>query len=426
MAKPMLVTLPCVLLLLHFWPLRRVPGGPAGSRLQHLIVEKLPLVVLSILSAAATLMAQKQAIARLDWLPVTDRIANALVAYVVYVKQMFVPDALAPFYPRPAGGRPFLATVLAVCFLAGGTFLFAKLRRKTPALLVGWVWFLVTLLPVIGLVQVGEQAHADRYTYLPHIGLALMLVMALHEAPMPGWLSRRHVAAAGGLTLAALAFLTCRQTAHWRDSEALWRQALAVTRGNYIAHNNLGMVLADRGADAEAAAHFQRALDSKPNFAEAHNNLGTMLAGQGHLAEAIPHFEQAILQRKSYAEAHLNLGNALARGGHTALAIDHFNEALRLRPNSAKAHHSLAAVLVLERKTDEAVSHFQRAIELNPALADAHLNLGLVLFGRQQYDIAVEHFLRAAQLQPRNVEIRYRLGLARCARRGLSHRTRCL
>ncbi len=423
MSKPMLVTLPFVLLLLDYWPLARLrpqaagSGEPPAKSPASLLFEKIPFLVLAIISSVITLVVQQRAVANLEWLPWTARVGNAIVSYAVYAGQTVWPVGLAVFYPHPTGRVGVLNFALALAFLAGVCAVAFALRRRCPYWVVGWLWYLGMLVPVIGLVQVGEQARADRYTYLPQIGLYIMLTWTANALPWPARQRRWLLAGAGSIALVALAWSSWLQTAHWRNSESLWTRALARTTGNYVAHNNLGNALAEQGRAVEAATHFRRALEIKPDFAEAHNNLGTVLLEQGRNTEATQQFQKALSIRPGYAEAHYNLGNALAQQGQPAEAIGHFREALRTRPDSFKAHYGLGAALAVLRQHAEATLHFQRALQLKPGAADIHFNFGVVLAAQDRSAEAIQHFQRALEIQPENAEAHYRLGLTFQARR---------
>ena len=429
MSKPMLVTLPFLLLLLDYWPLGRfsaaapVPDNqgsnfaPRPAQLQnsnlprlHLLVEKAPFFLLAGASSAVTFCVQKTAGAMADMAPLswTARAANALVAYCRYLGKLFYPAKLAFFYPHPAHWPA--GTVLAAgLLLAAFTVLALGLRRSHPWALVGWFWFVGTLVPVIGLVQVGMQSMADRYNYIPSIGIILVCAWGAQELTQQR--RSRVVAvslAAAALTLLCLA-LTRRQVGYWRNSETLFRQALAVTENNYLACLLLGGALTDRGETEEAielyrravqiapfyqdgrniygnallskgrfeeaVIQFREALTLDPNSAEAHNGLGAVLKSQGQLDDAIGQFELAAALKPALVEAHSNLGNALALKGRFAEAIRQFEEALKLKPNFAEVQCDLAAALLETGRRNEAIIHLKEALRLKPGFADAEQQL---------------------------------------------------
>lgn len=400
MAKPMVVTLPCVLLLLDVWPLKRLGEGDAPWRhLRARVVEKIPFFVLSAACGVITLKTQTGAMTSTEVLPFWDRLGNALVSYVVYVRQLFWPLDLAVVYPHPQDGLPWWTVGLAAVALAAVTVAAVVLRRRMPFLLVGWLWYLGMLLPVIGLVQVGIQAHADRYTYLPHVGLLLMLAWGAAEA-WPHRLDRRGLAAAAGVAGLVLVGLARAQTAYWRDSESLWRMTLARTTNNSVAHCQLGVVLGRTGRTSEAAEHFRRAIAIQPGYAKAHNNLGSALRAQGRLTDALASFREALEIDPHYLEAHLNLAATLAVAGELAAAADEYRLALRDQPGSAAIHNDLGSVLLRQGRSDEAVEQYREALRLEPDHADAHCNLGLALGRRGDLDGAIEHFRRSLEIEP--------------------------
>jgi tetratricopeptide (TPR) repeat protein len=366
MSKPMLVTLPFVLLLLDYWPLERFTIYDLRFTIRRLAWEKVPFFVLSAASCGVTLLAQRQVIEPMEWLPLSLRISNVLVSYVTYLSQMFCPAGLAVFYPHPKTGLPLWEVTLSLILLAGISVGVLALRRMRPYLLVGWLWYLGMLVPVIGLVQVGGQGHADRYTYLPLIGVFVMLAWAAVDF-FPSWQYRRQVLGAGALgMILALMACTWKQTVYWRNSESLWIHTLACTTGNYVAHNNLGILLAERGRFAEAIERYQRALEIRPDYVEAHNNLGIVLAGQGRSAEAVEHYQRALEIKPAYPEAHYNLGNFLAKQGRSTEAIEHFQKALEIKPDSTKVHYRLALALKHQGRFEAAIVHYKKVLELEP------------------------------------------------------------
>lgn len=374
MAKPMIVTLPFVLLLLDVWPLRRPPG----------IWEKIPFFALSAAGAIVTYVVQQHsgAVGVLAAFPFGQRVENAVVSYVVYIAKMLWPTRLAAFYPYPSD-IPLWQAGLAAAALAGISILVLRSFRAYPYLAVGWLWYLGTLAPVIGLVQVGAQARADRYMYVPMVGLSIMLAWGVADL-----VRRRPRARPAAAVLAAAACLCCAvlaaaQVQHWRNSESLFEHALAVTGGNYVAHNNLGTALEEiPGRLPEAIAHYQSALRINPNSAEAHNNLGNAWAQlPGRLPEAIAQYEAALRIRPTYAAAHLNLGTVLMRTpGRLPDAIAEYHAAVRLGPNNAEAHNDLGRALAqLPGRLPEAIAEYRAALGADPNYAEAHNNLGNAL-----------------------------------------------
>jgi tetratricopeptide (TPR) repeat protein len=412
MCKPMLVTLPLVLLLLDYWPLGRlsrlhsVPAWQAGVKCQvsgadspvpphvsrftfhvsrlvpemsHLLLEKLPLLGLAVASCAVTIFAQKALIQSFEKLSLPLRMGNASISCVAYLGQMFWPSRLAIFYPFAAGGVGVLEVVLSVVLLAGistGVFL---LRRRCPCFLTGWLWYLIMLMPVIGIVQVGIQARADRYTYLPQIGLYLMLTWAAVDL-CAGWRHRRVVLGGGSvIILTALIICARTQTAYWRNSESLWTHTLACTSDNYTAHNILGNALLQKGKADEAIAHYQTALQIKPDYVEAYNNLGNALLQKGRVDEAIAHFQMALQIKPDYVVTSYNLGNALLQNGKVDEAMVQFQTALQIKPDYAEAHNNLGNALFKKGRVDEAIVQFQTALQIKPDSVDVLNNLAWLL-----------------------------------------------
>ncbi len=378
MAKPMIVTLPLVLLLLDLWPLRRAAThSPAW-----LFREKLPLLALSAAAAVVTFLAQQQsgAVKTAEAVPFGLRAANALVSYAVYIGKMFWPARLAVFYPYPPH-LPGWQVAAALLLLVAISLAVLRWWRVRPYLAAGWLWFLGTLVPVIGIVQVGAQARADRYTYIPMIGLTIMLAWGARDAV------RRWPRAQSGLAVVALA--ACASSAlaagmqlqTWRNSESLFRHALAVTGPNYVAEHELGNALAEMaGRLPEAITHLEAALRLRPDSAEAHSDLGSALAkAPGRLTDAIAEYEAAVRFAPSWEIPHYNLGYALAQmPGRLPQAISEYQAALAIRPDYPQAHDGLGVALSrIPGRLPDAVAQFQAALGLDPGLAEAHNNLGL-------------------------------------------------
>jgi tetratricopeptide (TPR) repeat protein len=369
MCKPMLVTLPVVLLLLDYWPLNRLRVGTreaqAGWRtFKRPILEKLPLFGLAAASCVVTIFAQTQAIRPTDQIPLSARIDNALISAVTYVGQMFWPSRLTVLYPFPVNGVPASDVIVAGILLLSISLGVFVLRKQRRYLLVGWLWYLLMLTPVIGILQVGLQAHADRYTYLPQIGLVLLLVWTAADLSR-GW--RERTAILGGcsaVVLAALIFCTRAQVSYWRNSASLWNRALAYTSDNFIAHSNLGVALATKGDVNEAIAQYQLALKIKPNYADAHSNLGSALLQKGNVDGAMDQLQTALQLNPNNAEAENNLGNALLQKGNVDEGIVHLQKALQRSPDNMEAHNNLGYALVQKGNVNEAIVHYQRALEL--------------------------------------------------------------
>jgi protein O-mannosyl-transferase len=414
MSKPMVVTLPFVLLLLDYWPLHRFQLSTENSKrktLIRLLLEKLPFFALVSASSVVTFIVQRKGGAVSTSISLGARVANALVAYVRYVRKMFWPNDLSVLYPHPSHWPAWQvaaagALLLAICAVV------IVLARRQPFLAIGWFWFCGTLVPVIGLVQVGIQSMADRYTYLPLTGLFIMMIWGLAEwVPNRPW--RTELLAAGGLSvLAACTLLTARQIQFWRNSETLFGHAVKVTRGNYLAYNNLGFYLNGLGRTAEAMKNYRQALKINPAYEDALNNLGYALAGQKKYQEAIPLYEAALRVRPNHVEVHNNLGNALSETGKIDEAIKHYLVVLQQQPDHADANNNLAIALAMQGKLDEAIPHFQAALRSNPKYASAHSNLGNAFAVQHKLDEAIREYREALRLKPEDAQAHNNLGNA--------------
>lgn len=364
MSKPMLVTLPFVLLLLDYWPLERLeaPRSKSGHRLSRLVLEKIPLIALSAISSAVTFLAQRGAIGWTEQLPVSERITNTLVAYVVYIRQMFWPADLAVFYPHPENRLPVWEVGLALTLLLGITVAALVFRKKAPYFVTGWLWYLGMLVPVIGLLQVGWQGHADRYTYLPQIGLYIAVTWAVADLTR-GWRFQRiALSSAAVLTIGALSWRAWLQTSYWRDSETLFTHALAVTSNNDVALNNLGIIFLDRGQLDEAISKLQAAVDLRPENAPAHDNLAKALLKKGQVTEAMVQYRKFLELEPANVEARNTLGTALIQQGHIREAVDQWQEALATQPENGNAASNLAWVFAT--CPEDSIRDGTRAVEL--------------------------------------------------------------
>jgi len=364
MSKPMLVTLPFVLLLLDYWPLGRFDAhrSNTGRQVLQLIMEKIPLITLSAVSSLITFLAQRGAIGWTEQLPMSERITNAFVAYVVYIRQMFWPTELAVFYPHPENRLPIWEVSLALIILVGIMAAAFVLRKRAPYLVTGWLWYLGMLVPVIGLLQVGWQGHADRYTYLPQIGLYIAVTWALTDLIRSWRFQRTALSAAALIVIGALSWRGWLQTSYWRDSETLFTHALAVTSNNDVALNNLGIIFLDKGQLDDAISKLQAAIDLRPENAPAHDNLAKALLKKGQVAEATVHYRKFLELEPANVEARNTLGTALIQQGHVREAIDQWQEALALQPENGNAASNLAWVFAA--CTDDSIRDGTRAAQL--------------------------------------------------------------
>ncbi len=430
--KPMLVTLPFTLLLLDYWPLGRWPAGAKLADWRRaswpLVREKLPLFVLAAASSALTFAIQKsgKAVGSLAAYPLSVRIANALVAYVTYLWKTVWPASLAMFYPHRGPNLSVVGAAGAGVVLALITVAAWRTRRRAPYVLVGWLWFLGTLVPVIGLVQVGAQALADRYTYLPLIGLFVIAAWGIPDlwvrltargttTDAPGRVVQAAAWALGGLGAVAILVLAgCArvQAGYWRDSVTLCRHALAATERNYLAHSLLGAALEEEGRLEEAAPEYERALAINPDDPLALNNVGLARAREGRTEEAITLYTRALASDAEDPETNNNLGAALAQQGKIDEAIEHYRTALRRRPDYTDASNNLASALAMSGRLYEAIAQFRQALETAPDSAELHSNLGGALAKSGQLDEAITQFAEAAKLKPDFAQAHFNWGVA--------------
>ncbi|HEY4046404.1 MAG TPA: tetratricopeptide repeat protein [Acidobacteriaceae bacterium] len=421
MAKPMVVTLPFVLLLLDYWPLARF-----GQRWRQAILEKIPLLGLSGAAAAITYLVQEHAGA-VKALPLATRLANATLSYALYILKTFWPSRLAVFYPYPRDFAflPLLAAGLLLAVVTTGVIV---LRRRLPYLLTGWGWFVVTLLPVIGLVQVGGQARADRYMYIPMVGLLIMLVWGAAEI-LERWRGKVLAVPLASAACLACATLTWFQVGYWRNSETLSRHALEITSDNSVANHNLGnYLMASPERLSEAIPYLETAVRIDPDSVPAHTDLGSALAKTGRLSEAIEQFQAAIRLAPDAPIPHNNLGSALTQAGRAPEAIAEFQTALRLDPDYDEARRNMAAAqaggstethasrgiaLLKAGDSSGAIAELETAVRIDPNDADAQNNLGVALssFPEHQRE-SIAHFEAAVRLRPDFADVQYNLGVA--------------
>jgi protein O-mannosyl-transferase len=418
MAKPMVVTLPLLMLLLDYWPLDRLrlgkerPPEPDRNTLLQRTIEKLPLLGVALLVGIVTVVAQQRsgAVARLTKLTIGFRIANALVAYVAYIGKMFWPaglSALYPLHPLPplmvAGSVLLLLAISAAC---------ARWGRIYPWIPVGWLWYLITLLPVIGIVQVGPQAMADRYSYVPLAGLFVILAWGA-SALTAGLSSRKTLLAAASVIVILACTVTARaQVGYWQDSLALWTHAVEVDPLSDTSQRLLGDALSEQGSYREALPHYEEALRIEPNNAEAHTGLGYAFAGEGKAEDAIHQYREALRLKPDQMDAHHDLAVALAGEGKFEEAIGHYSEALRLKPYASDTHSDLGVSLIRVGRTSEGEAQLNEALRLQPDNADAHNNLGALFVNEGRLDDAVLHFQRAVALRPDFTGARRNLNIA--------------
>jgi len=373
MAKPMLVTLPFIFLLLDYWPLKR-----GSHQFRRLVVEKTPFFLLTAVLSVVTYAAQRNAgaVAALESVPLQYRFENALLAYNRYLRKTFWPADLAIFYPISKTYSSWQIGAALVLLIAISIAVYSSSGRR-PWLWVGWFWFLGMLVPVIGLVQVGIQSMADRYTYLPIVGIFVMLAWSGAEVAATSRSFSKAVAVLGLVVLVSAPLVTSIQLRSWRDSETLFQHAIAVTKNNYFAHTMLGRVLANRGRFDEAQAHFEEVLRIFPDQPDAHFSLGVIFARKAKFDEALAHYTQAAEIRPD-AATHYNLGNVLMKVDRADEAIAHFAEAVRLDPQMAEAQNNWAYALASQGRLHEAADHFAAALRIKPNLVEARLNVARI------------------------------------------------
>jgi tetratricopeptide (TPR) repeat protein len=364
LSKPMLVTLPFVLLLLDYWPLERF----GKLRTYHLISEKIPFVLLAAISSIVTFLVQQNwgAVTRLTDVSFAVRIGNALISYVKYIEKMFWPAGLVYFYPHPGRNISIWYVVISALFLLAVTFFILRFSSKHRYLLTGWFWYLGTLVPVIGLVQVGEQAMADRYSYITLTGLFIIIAWGVSEILLK-WHYRKIILGVSSLIiLLILAICANVQAGYWKDSMSLYTHALKVSNLNYKAHFNMAVTLRDMDRFEEAALEFQKCLQIEPNAPLAINGLGIIFGRQGKFDEASKYFTKALNINPNLAEARTNFGYILINQGKLDDAMVNLNESLRINPRSAMTHRYLGQVLEKKGQIGQAVSHFEEALRLKP------------------------------------------------------------
>ncbi len=417
MAKPMLVTLPFVLLLFDYWPLERLRQKKTGSDaagktrpLSWLLLEKAPLFALSAASSVVTFIAQSRTVSTLRVFSLSDRITNAIVAYATYIAKTFWPTRLAIFYPHPQGTIPLWQVAVSATVLVIISVMVFVFRRRRY-LVTGWLWYLGTLVPVIGLVQVGAQAMADRYTYIPLTGLFIMLAWLVRDL-VAARRSRAIAAVAFGLVLcAAFSALTVRQLGYWRDSITLFSHTLDVTKDNYVAHNNLGIALAERGELAAAMRQFEATLNIRPDDRDAHFNLAKALAKVSRPDEAMEHYKAVLRLRPGDADTYGDLASLQAEQGRFEQAIAIYRKALSLNPDDGRLHSGLGLALLRAGRLDEAIVELKSAVQIKPD-STAYCNLGMAVSFKGDSDKAMDCYKRAIRLDPGNAEAYYNLGNA--------------
>ena len=417
MSKAMLVTLPFVLLLLDYWPLRRLKfeqerGGnetsekntARRSEVFRLVLEKTPLFLLSVVFSIINFIAAAKSLQAFSF-PLKERIIHSLITYLAYLQKMFWPSKLSSFYPYPENDLSVTQGIFCGMVLVGITFISIKLIKKAPYFAVGWFWYLGTLVPVSGIfVQASWAAMADRYAYIPLIGIFIIVAWGVPELIPKGRYKEKVLSVSAGIIIPILLVTTWEQVSHWKNSITIFKHAIRVTDKKYpsfsVVHNNLGNALFAERKTEEAISHYKTAIRLKPDYSLAHYNLGNVLFAERKTEEAIPHYKTVIRLKPDDAEAHYHLGNALFVERKTEEAISHYKTAIRLEPDSVSAHYNLGATLFFVKKTAEAISHYKTVIRLKPDFAPAHNNLGDALFIERKTTEAILHYKIAVKLKP--------------------------
>jgi Flp pilus assembly protein TadD len=437
MAKPTYVTLPLVLLLLDYWPLKRMEAqarglepkprqrtkqkqtqseektGPDGKAiLLKLIMEKTPMLMVSLLFGIVAIIVQGRSESSMfaDW-PLWVRTANALISTVSYLWMTFWPAGLAPFYPHPAMAVSLVKAAFAGVMIIAVSAIAIRYARRVPYLTVGWFWYLITLAPVSGIIQVGKHSMADRYTYIPLVGIFIVLTWGAADLAKKLDLRKGILTALAGTVLAALVAATWVQVSYWQNSVMLFEHTLAVTSDNYLAHTNLGVALNRMGRGEEAASHYREAIRINPNFSSSHYNLANYYAARGDKEEAYRHYQEAIRIRPDYASAYNNLGVLLASQRRFEEAASQYDKALRIEPANAGFHYNCGIALANLGRLLEAAAQFRDALALRPNYAEAHNDLGKVLLMEGKPEEAASHFRVAVWVKPNFTEARRNLDM---------------
>jgi protein O-mannosyl-transferase len=429
MSKPMLVTMPIILLLLDYWPLERLEPGrglwkrelrfsAGGATAAALVLEKLPLLLMSAASCAITLRAQAGAMQMLGHRDIGTLVSNAVVSYGRYIWQMIWPEDLAVFYPYPKTPLYWQAAIVAMALIAATSVVIWQ-SRKRRYLIAGWLWYVITLIPVIGLVQAGQQSHADRYTYVPLVGLFVMLAWGVGEVADRYGRMRPAIAAVAALALMGASTMTFITVGYWRGDESLFRRAVDVTKDNAEMRCNLGQVLCKEGRYEPALAELREALRIRPEYAQADCGMGLVLMRMGRHQDAMEWYLKAIGLDPSLKEAQLNAGVALVKLGRATEAVPYLRRAVALSPYEAEAHAQLAIALTESGSLEEACAQAERAIELDAGLAFAHFALAEAYSKQGRWDAAVAQYQKSIECGQTYVALNNLGGaLVRAGRRG--------
>ena len=416
MSKPMLVTLPFVLLLLDYWPLKRwkaddqVGASPPRqsqnqTSLSFLILEKVPLLALAVGSSITTFIVQRAggAVQSADVFPLQERVINAFVSYLSYLQKTVWPSGLSVFYAHPGNSLPIWKGIVSAALLVVFTAWVIRVARRLPYLAVGWFWYLGTLIPVIGVVQVGAQAMADRYAYVPLIGIFIIAAWGLPDF-LATWNQREKTPVLFAGLLAPLMVVTWMQVNHWKNGITLFQHTISVTHDKYRefarAHNNLGIALKKKGRLIEAITQYKTAIKVNPDFSKPYNNLGNISMITKNFDEAIRYYKESIRISPDYANAYSNLGTVLLQKGEKEEAVVYLRDAIRINPDLNQARTNLGTILSQIGEKEEAIVHLREAVKINPDLALGHFSLGNVLFQTGETEEAITHYREAVRIKP--------------------------
>jgi Tfp pilus assembly protein PilF len=414
MSKPMLVTFPFVLLLLDYWPLNRFSSLSLPGSLKifyRLVLEKIPFFALSAVSCVITYIVQKNAgaVSNMRQLPLDIRIVNSLVSYFRYIQKMFVPTKLAILYPYMGEHPPvYVAVIIAIALLAV-TILFLRLAKNHKYLLTGWFWYLGTLVPVIGLVQVGAQTHADRYTYISLIGLFIIIAWGANDLLKNYRYRTQLLAVAAVVILSALALSTIHQVGYWKNTFTMFEHTAAVTKKNARVHAILGLAYSAKKQYPQAAEHYEAALAIEPDFALPLTNLGCVYAETGNPQKAVELHQRAIELVPNFAHAHYNLATAYGKLNRHADAMAEFKKALELNPDIVEAHFGLAIAYANSRLYEQAEQEFKKTLKLNPEYAQGHFSLAILYADTSRKDLALTHYETLKSLDPNSADYLFSL-----------------
>ena len=388
------------------------------SEVFRLVLEKIPLFLLTTGLTIVTFIAQKShgAMNYAENLTFSTCLTNAIVSYLEYLGKIIWPSGLSILYPHPGNALPVWQGILCGMVLVGITIISIRLIKKAPYFAVGWFWYLGTLVPVIGIVQAGGQAMADRFAYIPLIGIFIIVAWGVPELISKWHYKKKVLSVSAGIIIPLLLVTTWWQVSHWKNSITVYKHAIRVTEKKYptfsVIHNNLGIPLFADRKNEEAIYHLKMAIKLRPSYDEAHYNLGIALFSDQKNKDAISHYKMAINLNPNYTDAHFNLGIALFSDRKNEEAIAHLKMAIKLRPNYTMAHYNLGIALFADRKNEEAISHYKMAIKLNPNYTNAHYNLGYALFQKGEMKEAVHHFRETLRLKPDFVAARDNLEFA--------------